>query len=67
MNLAEIKQAIKLLTPVELTELAAFARRLDGEAWDRQIDVDFAEGGRLRDVLEEVRSDLSKESGNELP
>jgi hypothetical protein len=27
-------------------------------AWDRQIDADFAEGGRLRPVLEEVRKNI---------
>jgi len=30
----------------------------DQRAWDRQIDADFGEGGRLASVAEEVRNDI---------
>ena len=57
MSLAEIKTAVDQLSPKELAELAAFIRERDNAAWHRQIDEDFAEAGRLRHVLDEVRDD----------
>jgi len=53
--LAEIKSAVDELSEAELTELASFIRKREELAWDRQIDADFSENGRLRGVLEEVR------------
>jgi len=39
-----------------LAELAAFPRERDNAAWDREIDEDSAEPGRLRHMsMEEVR------------
>jgi hypothetical protein len=67
MSLAEIKSAVEGLSEAELTELAAFIRRREEVAWDRQIDADFAENGRLRGVLEEVRTDLRAGRVEELP
>ena len=58
MSLAEIKNAVAALSPEELAELAAFVRERDNAAWDRQIDADFAENGRLREVADEVRADI---------
>jgi hypothetical protein len=58
MSLAEIKKAVDRLSPKEFAELIAFLRKRDNAAWDRQIDEDFDEGGRLRTVLDEVRADL---------
>lgn len=58
MSVAEIKQAVKVLSPEELAEVSAFIAEYEAAAWDRQIDADFAEGGRLRSVLEEVKADL---------
>jgi hypothetical protein len=58
MSLAEIKQAVQALSPGDLAELAQFIRQRENLAWDRQIDADFAEGGRLRPVLEEVRENI---------
>jgi hypothetical protein len=58
MSLAEIKHAVDALSEAELTELASFIRKREESVWDRQIDADFAENGRLRAVLEEVRADL---------
>ena len=57
MSLAEIKTAVDALSSEELAELAAFIRERDQAAWDGQIDVDFAEGGRLHSVVNEVDAD----------
>jgi hypothetical protein len=59
MSLAEIKSAVNELSEAELTELASFIHQREDLAWDRQIDADFAENGRLRGVLEEVRAEHS--------
>lgn len=67
MSLAEIKSAVAELSEAELTELAAFIRKREDSAWDRQIDADFAENGRLRGVLDEVRADLRAGRVEELP
>jgi hypothetical protein len=67
MSLAEIKSAVDHLSPKEFAELVTFIRTRDEAAWDKQIDEDFAEGGRLRPVLDEVRSDLQAGRVEELP
>ena len=67
MSLAEIKTAVEALSPDELTELVAFIRERDNAAWDRQIDNDFSEGGRLSFVAEEVRSDIRAGCLREMP
>jgi hypothetical protein len=58
VSLAEIKTAVDGLSAEELVELAAFIRERDQTAWDRQIDADFAEGGRLQSVVNEVDADI---------
>ena len=67
MSLAELKSAVDQLPPVELAELAVFIRKRDEAQWDRQIDADFAEDGRLRAVLDEVRADVRAGRVEELP
>ena len=67
MSLAEIKSAVDALSPEELAELAAFIRERDNAAWDRQIDADFVEGGRLREVTDEVRADARAGNLRDLP
>ena len=57
VSLSEIKNAVDTLSPEELAELAAFIRARDDAAWDKQIDEDFEEGGRLREVASKVRTD----------
>src|SRR5438128_9462699 len=57
MSLAEIKSAVDQLSRKELAELAAFIRERDNADWDREIDEDFAETGRLHHMMEEVRGD----------
>ena len=67
MSLAEIKTAVDALPPEELAELAAFIRERDQAAWDRQIDADFAEGGRLQSVVEEVDADIRAGRFQDMP
>ena len=67
VSLAEIKTAVDQLSPRELAELAAFIRERDHAAWDREIDEDFSETGRLRRVMEEVRDDARAGRLEELP
>lgn len=67
MSLAEIKDAVDALSPGELTELASFIREREDTTWDREIDADFAEGGRLRPLLEEVRNDIRAGRLDDLP
>jgi hypothetical protein len=67
VSLAEIKNAVDALSPGELAELAAFIRQREDAAWDQQIDADFAEDGRLRPVLKEVREDIRAGKLQDLP
>ena len=67
MSLAEIKDAVETLSPGELAELASFIRERENAAWDREIDADFAENGRLRPLLDEVRKDIRAGRLEDLP
>jgi hypothetical protein len=67
MSLSEIKDAVNKLSKAELAELAVFIRERDNAAWDREIDDDFAEDGRLRSIVEEVRADIRNGRIEELP
>ena len=67
MSLAEIKAAVEILSADELTELAAFIRERDNAAWDRQIDNDFSDDGRLHSVVAEVRADIRAGRLQDLP
>jgi hypothetical protein len=67
MSLAEIKNAVDSLSPEELAELAVFIRERDNAIWDRQIDADFVEGGRLHEIVDEVRADARTGKLQDLP
>jgi hypothetical protein len=67
VSLSEIKNAVDALSPEELAELVAFIRDRDNAAWDRQIDANFAEGGRLSTVAEELRADIQAGRLQDLP
>ena len=53
MSLAEIRNAVRELSPKELAELAAFIAKQDNAAWDKQI-ADDAAGGKLDFLFEEA-------------
>jgi hypothetical protein len=58
---------VDALSLEELAELAAFIRQRDQAAWDPQIDADFADGGRLQSVAEDVRADIRAGRLQDLP
>ena len=60
MSLSEIEKAVEALSSEELTKLASFIR-------ERENAADFAEDGRLRPVLDEVREDIRADRLDELP
>jgi hypothetical protein len=53
MSLAEIKRAVRQLSPRELAELAAFISEQDNAAWDAQMEQDAA-SGRLDFLFQEA-------------
>jgi hypothetical protein len=58
---------VDAFSETEFTDLATFIRKREELGWDRQIDADFSETGRLRGVLEEVRADLRAGRVEEMP
>ena len=67
MSLAEIETAVEALSAEELAELAVFIRERDNASWDGEIDADFAEDGRLREVADEVHSDIQADRLEDMP
>ena len=67
MNVGEIKEAVGKLTPAELAEVSAFIAQKEAKDWDAKIDADFATGGRLAGVLEEVKADYKAGRTRDLP
>ena len=67
MSLVEIKSAVEALSADELAELATFVRDRENRAWDKQIDADFAEGGRLSRIAEEARENIRAGRLQDLP
>ncbi|HEY2921996.1 MAG TPA: hypothetical protein VGK77_23665 [Candidatus Binatia bacterium] len=53
------------LSPKELTELAAYITRRDKFAWNREIEEDFAPGGKHEKTLEKIDAEI--DSGNFTP
>jgi hypothetical protein len=67
MSVADLKKEVDALRPGELAELSAYIAKREGAAWDAQIDRDFGEGGRLSEVLAEVRGDIRAGRLQDLP
>jgi len=53
MSLAEIKRAVRRLSPRELAELAAFISEHENAGWDKQMEQDAA-AGKLDFLFEEA-------------
>jgi hypothetical protein len=53
MSLAEIKSAVRELSPQELAELAKFIAEQDNTAWDTEMEADAA-SGKLDFLFEEA-------------
>jgi hypothetical protein len=58
-----IKEAIAELPPAEKTTLANWLNAQDSEAWDRQIEADFSEGGAGMALLHQ----WAAEAGESMP
>jgi hypothetical protein len=56
-TLEQIEDAVRQLSPKDLSEFRAWFAQLDADAWDRQIEQDIA-AGRLDALAEEALSDL---------
>jgi hypothetical protein len=56
MSLAEIKSAVRELSPKELAELAVFVSERDNAAWDEQIEQDAA-SGKLDFLFQEANNE----------
>jgi hypothetical protein len=63
MSLAEIKDAVRTLSPKELTELAKFVTEQDNAAWDKQMEEDAARG-KLDFLFDEAERERA---GGQLP
>jgi len=58
MTLEAIKEAITELPETERTSLASWLNARDAEAWDRQIEADFSEGGAGMALLEQWDAEI---------
>jgi hypothetical protein len=54
MSLADIKDAVRELSPKELAELAAFVSEQDNAEWDKQMEAD-ATSGKLDFLFDEAK------------
>jgi len=59
MTLEGIKEAIAELPHTERTSLVSWLNAQDAEAWDRQIEADFSEGGAGMALLEQWDSEIA--------
>ena len=58
MDLTEIQHAIEELSREQQAALAAWLAERDQEAWDAELERDFAPGGDGRALLEEMKADV---------
>jgi hypothetical protein len=65
MTLEAIKRAIAELPPTEKTALAHWLNAQDSEAWDKQMEADFSEGGAGMALLDQWDAEIK--SGESLP
>ena len=56
-DVKEIEEAVRKLGPAELAAFRAWFAEFDAELWDRQLEMDVAEG-RLDHLAEEALRDL---------
>jgi len=59
MTVEAIKDAIVHLSGQERQQLADWFEELEEEAWDRQMEQDFAPGGRGAHLLDEAQADIA--------
>jgi len=62
MSVEAIKQAIVHLSESERKQLANWFEELEEEAWDKEMERDFSDGGRGAHLLERIDREI--EAGN---
>ncbi len=67
MSLAEIEEAVKELTPEELTKLAAYIAAQDKLGWDSQQEDDFSPGGKHAAALDKLDAEIDAGNFTSLP
>ena len=66
MTLDAIKEAVVHLSEVEREQFAHWFEELAEEAWDKEIELDFAAGGRGEHLVETIDREIDRTlaSGN---
>ncbi len=64
-NVKSIENAVESLPPMELAEFRRWFSEFDGNAWDRQIDLDAA-SGKLDQLATEALADYCAGSARQL-
>src|SRR5436309_13319853 len=67
MSLMEIEKAVDRLSPEELAKLAAYIAHRDNRAWDKQLEEDFARGGKLEKVVQKIDAEIDAGKFKPLP
>jgi hypothetical protein len=65
VSLAQIEKAVDELPPEELAKLADYVARRDKLTWDKELQEDFAPGGKHEKALEKIDAEI--DSGNFTP
>ena len=60
MTVEAIKAAIEQLTESERRELADWFEELEEEAWDAEMERDFAPGGRGHHLVEKIIQEIDE-------
>jgi len=58
MTVQAIKAAIEQLSEPERRELTDWFERLEEEAWDAEMEQDFAPGGRGHHLIEKIKQQI---------
>lgn len=59
MTVEAIKEEISHLSEQERKQLADWLEELEAQAWDKQIERDFAPGGRGERLIAKVEADIA--------
>ncbi|MBI4902079.1 MAG: hypothetical protein HY820_00485 [Acidobacteria bacterium] len=60
MTLEAIKEAVVHLSQAEREQFAHWFEELEEEAWDKEIERDFAPGGRGAHLIEKIDSEIDR-------
>lgn len=67
MTLAEIKDAIERLDPQERAQLEALLHPHHLDEWDKEMEKDFADDGRLAWLVKETDEDIKSGNLKDMP